>query len=339
MYQHILVPIDDSELATDTASKAIRLAAVVGAQLTFFHALRDLAATGDGAFIHTVAPAEFEIEAMGNARAVLARAEAEARAEGVAYESVSRTSDWPHEAILQLAEERGCDLIFMASHGRKGIRGLLLGSQTQKVLSHTRIPVLVSAVESNAKSPEMDKAIALIKAEHRSLAAVIHGFKSLVGSAKEDDKLPDSILLQRMVGYLRNFTEKLHHPKEDEYLFVRLMKRTDEFHDVIDNLERQHHEEHALIDAIDRTVQAYAQQPGSERIASMSGAMDAYAEHIWEHMRLEEKVVLPACQNHLDREDWQAIHIAFESNRDPRFGADRHAGFERLFARLMNSVS
>jgi nucleotide-binding universal stress UspA family protein/hemerythrin-like domain-containing protein len=339
MYQHILVPIDESELATETASKAIRLAAALGSRLTFFHALRDLAATGDGAFMQTVAPAEFAVEARGNARAVLARAEAEARAEGVVYESVARTSDWPHEAILQLAEERGCDLIFMASHGRKGIRNLFLGSQTQKVLSHTRIPVLVSSVEGNAKSPEMDRAIALIKAEHRSLAAVIHGFKSLVVSACDGGKLPDGVLLQRMVGYLRNFTEKLHHPKEDEYLFVRLKERTDEFRDVLDTLEAQHHDEHALIDAIEQAVQAFARQPVAERIAAMSIAMDAYAEHVWDHMSLEEKVILPACQKRLGTADWLEIHRVFESNGDPRFGADRQVGFEKLFARLMNSVS
>lgn len=339
MYQHILVPIDESELATDTASKAIRLAAALGSRLTFFHARRDLAATGDGAFMQTVAPADFAVEALGNARAILARAEAEARAEGVVYESVSRTSDWPHEAILQLAEDRGCDLIFMASHGRKGIRGLLLGSQTQKVLSHTRIPVLVSAVESNAKSPEMDRAIALIKAEHRSLAAVIHGFKSLVVPANGGENLPDSVLLQRMVGYVRSFTEKLHHPKEDEYLFVRLAQRTDVFNDVINTLESQHQHEHALIDEIDQAVQAYARQPVAERIAPMSSAMDAYAEHVWDHMSLEEKVILPACQKHLGTADWHEIHRVFESNGDPRFGADRQVGFEKLFARLMNSVS
>ena len=94
----------------------------------------------------------------GEARALLAKAEVVARAAGVAYDSLVMTSDRPHEAILDAAEARGCDLIFMASHGRRGVKSLMLGSQTQKVLQHTTIPVLVSAVESNAVAPALCRA-------------------------------------------------------------------------------------------------------------------------------------------------------------------------------------
>jgi nucleotide-binding universal stress UspA family protein len=66
-----------------------------------------------------------------------------AKAAGVHCEAISVTSDQPHEAIIQVAKKRGCDLIMMASHGRKGVQGMLLGSETHKVLTHSRIPVLV----------------------------------------------------------------------------------------------------------------------------------------------------------------------------------------------------
>ena len=66
-----------------------------------------------------------------------------ARAGGVICDTVKMTSDHPWKAIVQAAGERRCDLIFMASHGRKGITGLLLGSETQKVLTHSKLPVLV----------------------------------------------------------------------------------------------------------------------------------------------------------------------------------------------------
>ena len=62
---------------------------------------------------------------------------------GVACASTTSTSDVPYEAIIDAAEKSGCDLIFMASHGRRGISGLLLGSETNKVLTHSKIPVLV----------------------------------------------------------------------------------------------------------------------------------------------------------------------------------------------------
>ena len=66
-----------------------------------------------------------------------------ARTAGVAYDALAVTSDRPHEAILGAAEAQGCDLIFMASHGHRGLTGLIVGSVTQKVLSHSTIPVLV----------------------------------------------------------------------------------------------------------------------------------------------------------------------------------------------------
>jgi nucleotide-binding universal stress UspA family protein len=61
----------------------------------------------------------------------------------VPCDTVSEVSDQPHETIIALAEARGCDLIVMASHGRRGVKGFLLGSETQKVLTHSKIPVLV----------------------------------------------------------------------------------------------------------------------------------------------------------------------------------------------------
>ena len=67
----------------------------------------------------------------------------EAKNAGVACECMHVTSDYPAETILAEAKRRGCDLIFMASHGRRGLRGLLLGSETQKVLARATIPVLV----------------------------------------------------------------------------------------------------------------------------------------------------------------------------------------------------
>jgi nucleotide-binding universal stress UspA family protein len=77
------------------------------------------------------------------AREILMAHEASAKAAGVSCASVTSISDIPYEAIIAAAEKVGADLIFMASHGRRGISGLLLGSETQKVLTHSKIPVLV----------------------------------------------------------------------------------------------------------------------------------------------------------------------------------------------------
>ena len=66
-----------------------------------------------------------------------------AKEAGIACDTVRATSDHPYEAIIKAAQDKGCDLIMMASHGRRGVRGLLLGSETHNVLTHTKLPVLV----------------------------------------------------------------------------------------------------------------------------------------------------------------------------------------------------
>ena len=145
MFKHILVPTDGSQLSSDTVRRAIAFARETRAQVTFFFAKPDypVAFYGEGALIDPTTPDKFAEMADQQAREILAAHEAAAKAEGVASASMSSVSDTPYEAIIAAAEEAGADLIFMASHGRRGISGLLLGSETQKVLTHSKIPVLV----------------------------------------------------------------------------------------------------------------------------------------------------------------------------------------------------
>jgi len=145
MFKHILVPTDGSQLSSDTVKRAIAFAKETGAKITFFFAKPDypVAFYGEGALIDPTTPDKFAEMAEQQAKEILAANEAAAKAEGVVSAAVSSVSDIPYEAIIAAAEEAGADLIFMASHGRRGISGLLLGSETQKVLTHSKIPVLV----------------------------------------------------------------------------------------------------------------------------------------------------------------------------------------------------
>ncbi len=145
MFKHILVPTDGSELSTDTIRRAVSFAKEAGARVRFFFAKPDypVAFYGEGALIDPTTPEKFAEMAELQAREILDACEKLASAAGIACEAVSVTSEIPYEAIIAEAQEAGCDLIFMASHGRRGISGLLLGSETQKVLTHSNIPVLV----------------------------------------------------------------------------------------------------------------------------------------------------------------------------------------------------
>lgn len=145
MFKHILVPTDGSQLSSDTAKRAVLFAKETGARVTFFFAKPDypVAFYGEGALIDPTTPEKFAELAEQQAKEILAVHQTSAEAEGVVCSTMSAVSDVPYEAIIEAAEKAGVDLIFMASHGRRGFSGLLLGSETQKVLTHSKIPVLV----------------------------------------------------------------------------------------------------------------------------------------------------------------------------------------------------
>ncbi len=145
MFKHFLVPTDGSQLSLKAAQHAVSLAREVGAKVTFFFSKPDypVAFYGEGALIDPTTPEKFAEIAERQAKEILAQVEKLARDAGIEFASVAEVSDLPYESIIKAAEGAGCDLIFMASHGRRGISGLLLGSETQKVLTHSKIPVLV----------------------------------------------------------------------------------------------------------------------------------------------------------------------------------------------------
>lgn len=145
MFKHVLVPTDGSELSEMVVQKAADFAREIGAKVTLFYAKPSfpVAYFGEGALIDPLTPTQFSEMTDQRAEEVLNLARQNCEAVGVCCETRSTTHDAPYEAIIEAAESAGCDLIFMASHGRRGISGLLLGSETNKVLTHSRIPVLV----------------------------------------------------------------------------------------------------------------------------------------------------------------------------------------------------
>lgn len=145
MFKHIFVPTDGSQLSQETVKRAIRFASEAGARITLFYAKPEypVAFYGEGALIDPTTPEKFARMAEQQASEILGACQKLAAESNVACSLSSKTSDIPYEAIIAAADAAGCDLIFMASHGRRGFGGLLLGSETQKVLTHSQIPVLV----------------------------------------------------------------------------------------------------------------------------------------------------------------------------------------------------
>ncbi len=143
MFKHILLPIDGSELSLDAAKMGIKLAQTCGARVYALHVVPAFQALVYMSEAVAAAEPAYTEEAMGLAAEYLAQVRRLAEDAGVTYSGSYDVAEHAHEVILQTAREKHCDLVVMASHGRRGLSRLLLGSETQKVLLRSDVPVLV----------------------------------------------------------------------------------------------------------------------------------------------------------------------------------------------------
>jgi len=181
----------------------------------------------------------------------------------------------------------------------------------------------------------LNTAITIILDEHRSLAAVTHGLRYIVREMREKGSEPDGKLLWSMLYYIDTFPQKLHHPKEEAYLFRRLKMRTREADKAILQLEEQHRAGREHVKALEMALGRYQAGAPGGREAFMAAA-ETFADELAVHMALEENVVLPLAKQHLLAEDWAEIAQAFGENGDPRFGAEPDHEFRSLFSRIVN---
>lgn len=145
MYKHLLVATDGSKLSDKAVAHAIDLAQALKAKLTVFYASPDITPPiyAEGMAYQSARKREYEKAAKESSRKIFDRAEGKAAAAGVECASVHVFAAAPWEAILATARKGKCDAIVMASHGRRGLSALLLGSETVKVLTHGKVPVVV----------------------------------------------------------------------------------------------------------------------------------------------------------------------------------------------------
>jgi nucleotide-binding universal stress UspA family protein len=146
MFKHILLPTDGSKLSDRAVNRGIEFAEAIGARVTAVHVVPEFRMMADESFVLPTSAElkrRYDKEAKARAQKMLDKIGERAKAAGVKYEGVCMTGDVPYEHIIETAKKKKCDIIMMASHGRRGISGLLLGSEAAKVLTHSKIPVLV----------------------------------------------------------------------------------------------------------------------------------------------------------------------------------------------------
>jgi branched-chain amino acid transport system ATP-binding protein len=177
------------------------------------------------------------------------------------------------------------------------------------------------------------KAIGIIQDEHRAIAAVIQGLKHLVAEVGAGRMAADHKLFGAMFHYIEAFPERLHHPKEDDYLFARLRERRPDAAPVLDALEREHVVGGERLSELKALWERYRNDPAA--YAAFSEGLERYAQFHWRHMRKEEDEVLPLAAQALTTDDWAAIDAAFASNEDPVVGVPASKTFRELFTRIV----
>ena len=145
MFKNVLVPTDGSKLSMKAVDKAIEFSVATGAGLTLMTVIPPYAvmAAGDGYVLEPISSEAWDKVMKDRAEKILAAAEKRAKAKGLSVQLMFVRNSLAYDGIIAAAKKRKCDLIIMASHGRRGLSALLLGSETTKVLTHSTIPVLV----------------------------------------------------------------------------------------------------------------------------------------------------------------------------------------------------
>jgi hemerythrin-like domain-containing protein len=175
--------------------------------------------------------------------------------------------------------------------------------------------------------------LGIISAEHRSIAAVLHGMQHTVREAYEPGRTLDTALLQQMIDYLCTFPAKLHHPKEEDQLFRLLRLRGGESEAVLQDLEREHALEAALVQAVTDALARHDPADAST-LEPVLDAIQRLAGALWDHMRVEESQVFSAAARQLLPEDWSAVVKAFTANVDPLRDVDVGQSLNAALARI-----
>ena len=178
----------------------------------------------------------------------------------------------------------------------------------------------------------MKDAITILKSEHRSISVILAAMKELARMVEERGVKPDFRAFRAMLRYIDEYPERLHHPKEDRFLFARLATRSPEAKRLVDDLRSEHIAGARRVRELERALLFF-----EDRWPAGSGAfrlaVEEYAAFHWAHLRKEEETLLPLAKRLLTLEDWAAINTAFAENQDPIAGVGE-LDFRTLFSRI-----
>ncbi len=184
----------------------------------------------------------------------------------------------------------------------------------------------------------MPETLRVIREEHTALSAMLQSLLLMLKQGPGQDPPRFFDVVRAMLFYIDEFPERLHHPKESDLLFPRVARAVPATLETIARLEQDHMKGEASVRALQHLLLAW-ELLGESRREAFVEAVKHYVAFYREHMRLEETVILPAAEQALGPDDWQALDTAFSANRDPltgRYPAD--PAYERLFGRIVHDA-
>ena len=178
--------------------------------------------------------------------------------------------------------------------------------------------------------------IKIIKSEHRNLAAVLFSMEKLIEEI-DQGKQANFAVFHGLFTYIDRFLDRYHHPKENDYLFPRLLARAPDTETLVKELGKQHKEGEAMFMDMLKALSAY-EFSGKSEYEAFRDAVLKYVNFERNHALKEEKEILPRAQEALEAADWEEIDKAFGENKDPMFGEHWSDEFSTLFKKLVNDL-
>ena len=180
----------------------------------------------------------------------------------------------------------------------------------------------------------MPKALLILRDEHHSISVILHGIGYLVQEIRARRKQVDPRVFRAMLYYLDTFSERMHHPKEDQYLFKAIRERSAEADAVIADLEEEHARGEESLRRLSQNLLRY-EEGGEREFPGFEREVENFVRNYREHMRKEEDVLFPLAQRVLTATDWLKIDIAVGENRDPLALGRDIRDFDKFFNHIL----
>lgn len=179
------------------------------------------------------------------------------------------------------------------------------------------------------------RSLQIIRDEHASLAAMLQSMRMLVEQGPQESRTNFFDVVRAMLFYIDEFPERLHHPKESNLLFPRVIKAAPKVMGAIDRLERDHMYSEKAARDLQHLLLSW-ELLGPSRRPAFADAFKKYVDFYLDHMRLEEEVILPEAERCLGEADWRSLDAAFAENADPLTGKyPPTAEYEKLFSTIV----